>query len=204
MTKVVKTYTESMKELFIDLKNEIYQLWENNLELSNFTKLPKDLIYNEVQPNYILPAKKLENWQSHSLETMRVHDIIKQLSPYVNWKQTYEEKDVGKSFLEKYGYFELFGPTGHFLTNKMSLFVFFLDAENFYTWHNHEAEELYFVLSGSAKFESKADESEILTPLKTRFHKSFQPHSLTTHNEKCLSLVAWRGKLNSESKVVKN
>ena len=56
-----------MKKLFIDLKKEIYQLWENNLELSNFTKLPKDLIYNEVQPNYILPAKKLENWQSHSL-----------------------------------------------------------------------------------------------------------------------------------------
>ena len=48
----------------------------------------------------------------------------------------------------------------------MSLFVFFLDAENFYTWHDHEAEELYFVLSGSAKFESKSDESEILTPLK--------------------------------------
>ena len=65
-----------MKKLFIDLKKEIYQLWKNNLELSNFTKLPKDLIYNEVQPNYILPAKKLENWQSHSLETMRVHDIL--------------------------------------------------------------------------------------------------------------------------------
>ena len=49
-----------MKKLFIDLKKEkrVYQLWENNLELSNFTKLPKDLIYNEVQPNYILPAKK--------------------------------------------------------------------------------------------------------------------------------------------------
>ncbi|MDC0481676.1 dimethylsulfonioproprionate lyase family protein, partial [Candidatus Pelagibacter sp.] len=168
------------------------------------TKLPKDLIYNEVQPNYILPAKKLENWQSHSLETMKVHNIIKQLSPYVNWKQTYEEKDVGKAFLEKYGYFELFGPTGHFLTNKMSLFVFFVDAESYYTWHNHEAEELYFVLSGSAKFESKSDESNTLIPLKTRFHKSFQPHSLTTYHEKCLALVIWRDKLNSEIKVVKN
>ena len=51
-----------MKKLFIDLKKEIYQLWENNLELSNFTKLPKELIYNEIQPNYILSAKKLENW----------------------------------------------------------------------------------------------------------------------------------------------
>ena len=65
-----------MKKLFIDLKKEIYQLWENNLELSNFTKLPKDLIYNEVLPDYILPAKKLENWQSNSLKTIRVHNII--------------------------------------------------------------------------------------------------------------------------------
>ena len=86
----------------------------------------------------------------------------------------------------------------------MSLFVFFVDAHSYYTWHNHEAEELYFVLSGSAQFESKYDESKILIPLMTRFHKSFQPHSLTTYNEKCLSLVVWRDKLNSEIKVVKN
>ncbi len=83
-----------MKKLFIDLKKEIYQLWENNLELSNFTKLPEELIYNDTQPNYIMPAKKLENWVSNSSETVKVHDLIKQLSPYVNWKQTYEEKDV--------------------------------------------------------------------------------------------------------------
>ncbi|WP_435163609.1 hypothetical protein [Candidatus Pelagibacter bacterium nBUS_25] len=41
-------------------------------------------------------------------------------------------------------------------------------------------------------------------PLKTRYHKSFQPHSSTTYNEKCLSLVVWQDKLNSEIKVVKN
>ena len=81
-----------MKKLFIDLKKEIYQLWENNLVLSNFTKLPEELIYNDTQPNYIMPAKKLENWESNSLETMRVHDIIKQLSPYVNWKQLMKRK----------------------------------------------------------------------------------------------------------------
>ena len=193
-----------MKKLFIDLKKEIYQLWENNLELLNFTKLPKDLIYNEVQPNYILPAKKLENWQSHSLETMKVHNIIKQLSPYVNWKQTYEEKDIDKTFLDKFAYFELFGPNGHFLTKDMSLYVIFFDKETFYTWHNHEAEELYFVISGSAKFESKDNKSEILNKLKTRFHKSFQPHSLTTLKEKCLCFVVWRDKLDSEVKIVKD
>ena len=43
--------------------------------------------------------------------------------------------------------------------------MFFVDADSYYTWHNHEAEELYFVLSGSAKFESKSDESKTLISL---------------------------------------
>jgi len=193
-----------MEKHFKDLKNEIYKLWKKNLVLSNFTKLPKDLIYNDLQSNIIKPAKKLKTWKSNSAKTGKIHDIIRELTPYISWKQTYEEKDVGKSFLEKYGYFELFGRTGHFLTNEMSLYVIFFDANNFYTWHNHEADELYFVLSGSAKFESVGDKSEILTSMKTRFHKSFQPHSLTTYNEKCLSLVIWRDKLESSIQVVKN
>jgi hypothetical protein len=41
-------------------------------------------------------------------------------------------------------------------------------------------------------------------PLQTRYHKSLQPHSLTTYNEKCLLLVIWQDKLNSKIKVVKN
>ena len=192
-----------MERHFKDLKNEIYKLWKKNLFLSNFTKLPKDLIYNDLQSNIIKPAKKLKTWKSNFAKTENIHDIIRRLTPYINWKQTYDEKDVGKSFLEKYGYFELFGPTGHFLTKKMSLYVIFFHTDNFYTWHNHEADELYFVLSGSAKFESVGNKSEILTPMKTRLHKSFQPHSLTTYNEKCLSLVIWRDKLESPIQVVK-
>ena len=47
-----------MEKLFKNLKKEIYKLWEKNLVLSNFTKLPKDLIYNELQSNIIEPAKK--------------------------------------------------------------------------------------------------------------------------------------------------
>jgi hypothetical protein len=115
-----------MEKLFKDLKKEIYKLWEKNLDLSNFTKLPKDLIYNNLQSNYIEPTKKLKTWKSNFSKTENIHDNIRELTPYINWKQTYDEKDVGKSFLEKYGYFELFGPTGHFLTNKMSLYVIFL------------------------------------------------------------------------------
>ena len=126
-------------------RNMSGQIYTLRLKLSDFINSPlEELVVEKINEANVHHSFKLQLWYNDE-----------DLTP----------KDL-KSFLEKYGYFELFGPTGHFLTNKMSLYVIFFDTENFYTWHNHEAEELYFVLSGSAKFESKADESEILTPLK--------------------------------------
>ena len=189
-------------QLFDNLKKEIFLLWSSHKNLKEFVKLPKNLKYNSIQNNKIEPVKILENWEENDSSIKSIHKLIKEVSPYAHWKQTYDEKDVGKNFLDKFAYFELFGPTGHFLTNEMSLFVIFFDKQTYYTWHNHEAEELYFVISGSAKFESKDDRSAILFKTKSRFHKSFQPHSLTTQKEKCLCFVVWRDKLNSEVKVV--
>ena len=195
---------KNKNQLFDNLKKEIFLLWSTHKNLNEFVKLPKNLKYNNIPNNKIKPVKILESWKEDDSSIKSIHKLIKELSPHANWKQTYDEKDVGKNFLDKFAYFELFGPSGHYLTNEMSLFVIFFDKETFYTWHNHEAEELYFVISGSAKFESKDDESDILYMTKSRFHKSFQPHSLTTQKEKCLCFVVWRDKLNSEVKVVNN
>ena len=190
------------KELFDNLKKEIFLLWSQNKNLSEFVKLPEKLTYNNIPNKKFQSVNILDNWEVDDNSIKSIHKLIKKILPYANWRQNYEEKDVGQSFLDKFAYFELFGPTGHFLTNDMSLYVIFFDKDTYYTWHNHEAEELYFVISGSAKFESKGDKSEILDKLKSRFHKSYQPHSLTTLNEKCLCIVMWRDKLNSEVKVV--
>ena len=189
-------------QLFENLKKEIVLLWSSHKNLNEFVKLPKNLKYNDVPNSKIESVKILEGWEENHNSIKSIHKLIKKVCPHANWKQTYDEKDVGKNFLDKFAYFELFGPSGHFLTNEMSLFVIFFDKETYYTWHNHEAEELYFVISGSAKFESNGDKSEILFKKKTRFHKSFQPHSLTTDNDKCLCFVVWRDKLNSEVKVL--
>ena len=191
-------------KLFNNLKKEIFLLWSNYKNLNEFIKLPKSLKYNNIPKNKLVSVKVLESWEENDSSIKPIHKLIKEVSPYAHWKQTYDEKDVGRNFLDKFAYFELFGPTGHFLTDEMSLFVIFFDKETYYTWHNHEAEELYFVISGSAKFDSKGNQSEILYKTKSRFHKSFQPHSLTTQKEKCLCFVVWRDKLNSEVKVVNN
>ena len=195
---------ENKHKLFDNLKKEIYLLWSKHKKLNEFVKLPKNLTYNRILKNKIKPVRILENWEENDSSIKSIHNLIKEISPHAHWKQTYSEKDVGKRFLNKFAYFELFGPTGHFLTNKMSLFVIFFDKGTYYTWHNHEAEELYFVISGNAKFESEGDKSEILYKTRIRLHKSFQPHSLTTQNDKCLCFVVWRNKLDCEVKVVNN
>ena len=194
----------SKKQLFDNLKKETLSLWSSNKKLNEFVKLPENLAYNDMSSSNVESVKILDNWEPDDSSIKQIHKLIKEVSPYAHWKQTYDEKDVGKNFLDKFAYFEFFGPTGHFLTNEMSLYVIFFDKETYYTWHNHEAEELYFVISGNAKFESKNDKSEVLYKTRTRFHKSFQPHSLTTLNDKCLCFVVWKDKLNSEIKVIKD
>ena len=188
--------------LFQNLKKEIFMLWSSHKNLNEFIMLPKNLIYNNIPNNKVDSLKIIDSWKDSCSSNNKIHQLIRKVSPYAFWKQTYKEKDVGKNFLDKFAYFELFGPSGHFLTNDMSLYVIFFDKETYYTWHNHEAEELYFVISGSAKFESIDDKTEVLYKAQSRFHRSFQPHSLTTLKDKCLCLVVWRDKLNSEVKVV--
>ena len=187
---------------FNKIYSELDLIWKKNSVLSNFVKLPQNLKFNNIESNYIRSAKKFYDWEINTKKNSNIHNLIRELSPKINWKQNYREKEVGKEFLENFCYFEFIGPNGNFISKELSVYFIFFDKKTFYTWHHHEAEEIYFVLSGKAKFESIGDESKILGPNQARFHKSFQPHSLTTLDDRCLSIVVWKDKLDSEVSVV--
>ena len=194
----------STENIFNNAKSEIEKLWNNNSVLSNFVEFPKNLFLKNFDKNRVPATDKLLNWNSNlDTKLIELHNSISSLSPYVNWEQGYEEKEVGKDFLSKYGFFELIGPTGHYETSEMALYVNFLDQNAYYPWHNHEAEELYFIVSGKAKFECKDQNIEILSSTKTRLHKSFQPHAITTIENQVLSFVIWKNKFENVSKMIK-
>ena len=191
------------ENLFIQTKNEIEKLWSDNKKLSNFVKWPKNLVLKEKTTHKINVTEKLSIWKSsdnHQVD--KIHNLISDLSPEAYWENGYSENEVNREFLSKYGFFELIGPTGHFLTSEMALYVNFLDKNSYYPLHNHEAEELYFVVSGEAKFESENEQSKILKSTDTRFHKSYQAHSITTFDKKILSFVIWKNKFENVSKIV--
>ena len=191
------------KNIFNKAIFEIQKLWADNKELSNFVNFPNNLILNSLKSQKAPVTDKLYNWnQNLNTNLEELHATISNLSPHVNWEHGYNEKEVGKDFLNKYGFFELIGPSGHFKTKEMALYVNFLDKNTYYPWHNHEAEELYFIVSGEAKFESKDQDAEILSSTKTRLHKSYQPHAITTSNQQILSFVIWKNKFENVSKMI--
>ncbi len=192
------------EDLFIGALKEIKYIWSTNQTLSNFVSLPKDLKLDNVKNNQINATTKLASWsESDVAVNKKIHKILSSLSFHVKWENGYAEKDVNKNFLNNYGFFELIGPTGHFKTSKLALYVNYLDKKSFYPLHNHEAEELYFIISGEAKFENNNGDYEILTSNKTRFHKSFEPHAITTDNNQILSFVIWKNKFEKVSKIIK-
>ena len=191
------------EDLFNQTIIEIEKLWTKNKRLSNFVNWPKSLVLTKKPINEIKVTKKLSSWKSKGSEQVnKIHNLITNLAPYVNWDNGYSEDQVTKEFLDKYGFFELIGPTGHFLTSEMALWVNYLDKNSYYPWHNHEAEELYFIVSGEAKFESESEKPKILRTTDTRFHKSYEAHRITTTDKKILSFVIWKNKYENVSKIL--
>ena len=129
------------QDIFNKAKNEIKKLWIDHKELSNFVTFPNNLVLKNLKPQKAPVTDKLFNWNENlNTNLTELHRAISNLSPHVNWEQGYNEKEVDKDFLNKYGFFELIGPSGHFETSEMALYVNFLDKNTYYPWHNHEAE----------------------------------------------------------------
>ena len=129
----------------------------------------------------------------HAGASAELHRAVQAVSAYADWTQTYSEEEVGADFLSRYGYFELVGPTGHFRSDQIKAYIAYWGQGLAYDWHLHEAQELYYVISGSALFQARGLAPTVLGPGQTREHLSNQPHAMTTTDSPVLTLVLWRG-----------
>ena len=167
---------------------------DNNTSLSAFATWPDDLVAGTAAASPAPATAKIIAWQpDEDTITTPLHHAIQHAAPHVNWQFIYSEAQVGRHFLDNYGYFELIGPTGHFHSDKCNAYIAYWGPGLYYPAHHHASEELYFVLSGAAMFESDGDAAATLGPAKHRFHASHQPHAMTTTDSAILTLVLWRG-----------
>lgn len=164
-------------------------------EIAGFCDWPPDLAY-QARPAVARPviAHLESNPGAASPGSTPLRDALVALAHHVEWRRTYTEAEVGHDVLQRYGWFELAGPDGHFHTRQTRMTVGYWGPHINYDRHQHTAEELYSVVSGRATFLADGEVPRTLGPGQTRLHRSNQPHAMTSADHPVLTFVLWRGK----------
>lgn len=162
--------------------------------LAEFAPWPDDLRWAGRVANMVPGAELMQRDPGAANDLTRpLQDAFRALAPHIEWRLTYTEDEVGRDFLNRFGWFELAGPEGHFLSDQVRLTVGYWGRDLYYPWHQHGPEELYSVVSGGALFELHGGSPRALGPGDTRLHPPNSPHAMTTTDEPILTFVMWRG-----------
>ncbi|MDA7963685.1 dimethylsulfonioproprionate lyase family protein [Ruegeria sp.] len=168
-------------------------LHQSHADMAAFAPWPTDLTPAALPARSIPATGLVEAFaEPGSSQTQALIDAITATTHLAHWKRTYTEEEVGADFRNRYGYYELFGPTGHFHSTQLRGYVGYWGAGLTYDWHSHQAEEIYLTLAGGATFKVAGDEAYV-GPGQTRLHSSWQSHAMTTTDQPILTLVFWRG-----------
>lgn len=183
-----------MKPLFDTALDAMRQTIAAVPALAGFCPIPAAAPFAERSPTVVPATGLVESCPlTPAPEARALFDATRALAPHADWKQTYTEQQVGRAFLDAYGYFELIGVDGHFHADGMSAFLLYFGPHLHYRRHWHVAEEIYYVIAGQAEFQVDGEPPSLLRPGDTRFHSSNQPHQTTMGDSALLCLVLWRG-----------
>ncbi|MHA7773222.1 dimethylsulfonioproprionate lyase family protein [Roseibium sp. M-1] len=194
-----ESFADPRRAAFDRLLETLQRLYAETEAMRDFAPWPDNLVWSEREPVALPVAGHVGGWDETSDGTAAssvhndVHKAMAEAAAHAEWRLTYTEEQVGAHFLENYGYFELFGPDGHYRTSEARAYVAYWGPWLFYDWHHHEAEELYVIVSGSGLFHLEGGADGLLKRGDTRLHGSWQKHAMTTGDEPILTFVMWRG-----------
>jgi len=120
----------------------------------------------------------------------------------VLWEQSYKAQDglVGEDMLSRYGFVEVIGGRGPFLSDTVRAGVGVFGPHVNYPTHHHRAEEIYLVLAGRGVFNVGETTSRECGPGAIVYVLSDTPHSMQTQDEPLVVLYLWQnGTLRQQS-----
>ncbi len=111
----------------------------------------------------------------------------------LHWGQTYSAADFGLSFIDNYGWVELFGTRGHFINETMASGLLILGPDIVYPDHHHTAEELYVPLTGGTLWRKGQGGFVERRAGEVIHHPSDVSHAMRTGGRPLVALYLWRG-----------
>lgn len=96
-------------------------------------------------------------------------------------------------FAGRFAYCEIAGPDGMIAAEGFRFGAYIQFPDTWYPLHSHVAEELYFILSGTAEWTRDGIAARPEPPGTLIRHASWEGHATLTGAEPLLALWAWRG-----------
>ena len=126
-------------------------------------------------------------------ETQALVDAVAAMAGRLPWGQNYSADDFGSAFQARYGFMELIGPRGPLAADDVACGLLMFAPETEYPQHRHEAEEIYIVLAGRAKWRAGAEDYREEPPGAVLHRPPWVPHATRMGAEPMLALYLWRG-----------
>jgi hypothetical protein len=130
-----------------------------------------------------------------SKESISVLGLFSRFRQDLNWEQSYSAEDnlVGKDMLNGYGFAEIVGKRGPFISESIRAGIAIWGPEINYPIHQHQADEIYSILDGSARFTVGDDASVWKCAGDNIFIPSNLPHGFSTADQALIVLYFWKG-----------
>ena len=149
-------------------------------------------IKQSVSPSNIKFFNKL--FEDKSDLVQRFADFADQL----HWRQAGFGK-LPENISREISVTEFIGPNGIFENPNVRIGLLLQSPEIHYPRHWHTAEELYYIISGTAKWATDDEKEKPYQPGNFVHHMSGQTHNMTTCSEPLLALWGWTGDIDGAS-----
>ena len=122
------------------------------------------------------------------LQTFAMH------SHRLRWEQSYRKQDalVPDAMLDAYGFVEIIGLRGPFVSDRIRAGIAIWGTHLDYPQHQHQAEEIYVLLTGSAEFSFEGDAAQTRRTGDLVFVESNRRHGFSTGEESLVVYYLWQ------------
>ena len=112
----------------------------------------------------------------------------------LRWEQSYRKQDalVPDAMLDAYGFAEIIGLRGPFVSDRIRAGIAIWGAQVDYPQHQHQAEEIYVLLAGSAEFSLAGDATQTHLAGDVVFVESNRRHGFRTGAESLVVFYLWQ------------
>ncbi len=109
------------------------------------------------------------------------------------WRQPYQEDELGSEFFHGTAWFPIADVEGPILYSRGLMEIMLMGPKVTYPNHKHSPEELYLILAGQVWWETEGKQARWKYAGDVMHHRPHAVHSITAGDEAVLILSLWRG-----------